>query len=264
MKKLLPNINKLTGEPPKKNKLVNLLSNGITLPSPNKNDRDYEMKKGFSDMYNTMMPLVNPIGGKGLSTVASGASKVLPAIGKYFTTKTPLKNAYKLNPKALKENPETFLYRVRPVGQNIDMNMSAQFKAKEAAGESLTWYQKNLTKPQTSPQMLAREKYYGKWFDNNPSRLDFYINPNTRNFADNDALEILRKKLPKKDAVRLNVSNFDDAKTISASHNTEFILPKQMIDSAEKFPEKLWKKLIEKDKQFNTPNWIKGYKPINK
>jgi hypothetical protein len=44
MKKLLPNTNKLNGEPPKKNKLVNLLSNGITLPSPNKNDRDYEMK----------------------------------------------------------------------------------------------------------------------------------------------------------------------------------------------------------------------------
>jgi hypothetical protein len=111
MKKLIPNTNKLNGEPPKKNKLVNLLSNGITLPSPNKNDRDYEMKKGFSDMYNTMMPLVNPLGGKGLSTVASGASKVLPVVGKYLTTKTPLKNAYKLNPLAFKPDPEAFYHR---------------------------------------------------------------------------------------------------------------------------------------------------------
>ena len=246
MNKLLANINKIGGEPPKKSK-------------------NTQVKEVVEFGINNILPLVNPLGGKGLSTVAKGASKVLlPAIGKYLTTKTPLKNAYKLNPKALKENPETFLYRVRPVGQNIDMNMSAQFKAKEAAGEPLTWYQKNLTKTQTSPQMLAREKYYGKWFDNDPSRLDFYINPNTRNFADSDVLEILRKKLPKKDAAKLNVSNFDDAKTISASHNTEFILPKQMINSAERFPEKLWKKLIEQDKQFNTPNWIKGYKPKNK
>jgi len=111
MKKLLPNTNKLNGEPPKKNKLVNLLSNGITLPSPNKNDRDYKMKKGFSDIYNTMMPLVNPLGGKGLSTVASGASKVLPAVGKYLTTKTPLKNAYKLNPLAFKPDSEAFYHR---------------------------------------------------------------------------------------------------------------------------------------------------------
>lgn len=247
MKKLIPNISKMAmgGEPPKKSK-------------------NTQIKEGIEFGMNNILPLVNPLGGKGLSTVTKGASKVLPAIGEYLTTKTPLKNAYKLNPKALKENPETILYRVRPVGQNIDMNMSAQFKAKEAAGEPLTWYQKNLTKTQTSPQMLAREKYYGKWFDNDPSRLDFYINPNTRNFSDNDVLEILRKRLPKKDAAKLNVSNFDDAKPISASHNTEFILPKEMINSAERFPEKLWKKLIEKDKQLNTPNWIKGYKPINK
>lgn len=95
MKKLIPNTNKLSGEPPKKNKLVNLLSNGITLPSPNKNDKNYEIKKGFSDIYNTIIPLVNPIGGKGLSTVTSGASKVLPKIDKilnFFKSSKPFKS----------------------------------------------------------------------------------------------------------------------------------------------------------------------------
>lgn len=179
--------------------------------------------------------------------------------GKYLTTQTPLKNAYKINPNALKENPEMFLYRARPVGQNVDMNMAAQLRAKEAAGEPLTWYQKNLLNPQTNPQMLAREKYYGQWFEKDPSRLDFYINPGTRNFADNDIIEILRTKLPKSEANKLNVSQFDDAKLLSASPETEFILPKDMISFAETFPESSWQQLIQEDEAFNTPHWWRGY-----
>jgi len=181
------------------------------------------------------------------------------ALNNYLTTQTPLRNAYTINPFAVKENPEMFLYRARPVGQNLDMNMAAQIRAKEAAGEPLTWWQKNLLNPQTNPQMLAREKYYGQWFEKDPSRLDFYINPETRNFADNDAIEILRTRLPKEEAAKLNVSQFDDAKILSASPETEFILPKDMINSAEKFPENSWQQLVQEDKAFNTPHWLRGY-----
>lgn len=179
--------------------------------------------------------------------------------GKYLTTQTPLKNAYNLRPSVLKENPEMFLYRARPVGQNLDMNMAAQIRAKEAAGEPLTWYQRNLLNPHTNPEMLAREKYYGQWFEKDPSRLDFYIDPGTRNFADDDAIEILRTKLPKAEANKLNVSQFNDAKILSASPETEFILPKGVIESAERFPESSWQQLIQEDKAFNTPHWWRGY-----
>ena len=62
MKKLLPNTNKLSGEPPKKSK-------------------NTQIKEGIEFGMNNILPLVNPLGGKGLSTVASSAaSKVLPAI----------------------------------------------------------------------------------------------------------------------------------------------------------------------------------------
>jgi len=179
--------------------------------------------------------------------------------GKYLTTQTPLKNAYNLRPSVLKENPEMFLYRARPVGQNLDMNMAAQIRAKEAAGEPLTWYQRNLLNPHTNPEMLAREKYYGQWFEKDPSRLDFYIDPGTRNFADDDAIEILRTKLPKAEANKLNVSQFNDAKILSASPETEFILPKGVIESAERFPKSSWQQLIQEDKAFNTPHWWRGY-----
>ncbi len=179
--------------------------------------------------------------------------------GKYLTTKTPLKNAYNLRPSVLKENPEMYLYRARPVGQNVDMNMAAQLRAKEAAGEPLTWYQRNLLNPQTNAQMLAREKYFGRFFEKDPNRLDWYINPETRNFADNEAIEILRTKLPKLEAAKLNVSQFDDAKVLSSSPETEFILPKNMVNSAERFPESSWQQLIQEDKVFNTPHWWRGY-----
>ena len=197
---------------------------------------------------------------------ASNTPKQLPGSGNvgksivdYLTTQTPLKNAYKLRSSVLKENPEMFLYRARPVGQNVDMNMAAQLRTKEAAGEPLTWYQKNLLNPQTNPQILAREKYYGQWFEKDPSRLDFYIDPGTRNFADNDVIELLRTKLPKSEAAKLNVSQFDDAKILSGSPETEFILPKNMVESAERFPESSWKQLVEEDKTFNTPHWWRGY-----
>jgi hypothetical protein len=203
-----------------------------------------------------------------LGTAALEAMRFIPGArvntgaGKFLTTKTPLKNAYKINPYALKENPEMYVYRARPVGQNPDMNMAAQLRAKEAAGEPLTWYQRNLLNPQTNPQILAREKYYGQWFEKDPSRLDFYINPGTRNFADNDVIEILRTRLPKTEAATFNVSKYPDAKVLSASSETEFILPKNIVESAERFPETSWKQLVDEDKVFNKPNWLRGYKQV--
>lgn len=188
----------------------------------------------------------------------------LKSAGKFVTEETALKNAYKLNPFALKENPETYLYRARPVGQDVNMNMAAQLKAKEAAGEPLAWWQKNLLNEQVNPQMVAREKYYGQWFEKDPSRLDFYVNPGTRNFSENDAIEILRTRLPKSEADKLNVSQFSDAKILSASPKTEYILPKDMIESAERFPEGSLQNLIEQHNKFNTPNWLKGYKEVPK
>jgi hypothetical protein len=151
-----------------------------------------------------------------------------------------------------------YVYRARPVGQNPDMNMAATLRAKEAAGEPLTWFQRNLLQP-TNPSVIAREKYHGRWFDKDPSRLDFYINPGTRNFDDADNIEILRSKLPKKEADKLNVSNFEDANKLSASPETEFVLPKEMINSAEKFPESSLQQLIQEDKAFNKPHWLEGF-----
>ena len=79
MKKLIPNISKMAmgGEPPKKSK-------------------NTQIKKGIEFGMNNILPLVNPLGGKGLSTVASSAaSKVLPKIDNilnFFKSSKPFKS----------------------------------------------------------------------------------------------------------------------------------------------------------------------------
>jgi hypothetical protein len=173
-----------------------------------------------------------------------------------------LPNAYKLNPKALKEAQEQMLVRARPVGQNPYINMAEELKAKQAAGEQLTWYQKNLLNPQTNPQMAAREKYFGQWFADNPSDLDFYINPITRNFADNAQIEILKTRMLKSEAAKYNIKNFEDAKFLSNLHDTEYILPKDMVQQAERYSVDDLPKLIKEYNQINKPHWLKGYKQI--
>jgi hypothetical protein len=221
--------------------------------------------------------VVRNVGEGNYGTAALEAMRFLPGarvstgVGKQaakYLTQGPLKNAYKLNPYAFKANPEMYVYRARPVGQNPDMNMAATLKAKEAAGEPLNWMQKNIIKMSegTVPDMggvAAREKYYGRWFDKDPKNLDYYINPDTRNFADNDAIEILRSKLPRAEADKLKVSQFEDAKSLSGFPERELILPKDLVNSAERFPESFWQQLIQEDKAFNTPHWYKGYKKVS-
>jgi hypothetical protein len=196
--------------------------------------------------------------------VESAAKSFAPVIGDYLATQTPLKNAWKLNPNAIKENTEMFLYRARPIGQTPEMNMAAQFREKEAAGKPLTWWEKNFLNEQTNPHILAREKYHGKWFDKDPSRLKYYMDGTLSNYSADDAVELLRVKLPKSEASGYNVSNFEDAKRISLAHQTEFILPKDVINSAETFPESSWKQLVQEDKTFNTPHWWKGFPEVPK
>jgi hypothetical protein len=198
--------------------------------------------------------LVNPV------NMVPGYKSVEKSIGKALGTKEGLlSNAYKLNPKALKEAQEAMLVRARPIGQDPYMNMAETLRAKEAAGEQLTWYQKNLLNPQTNPQMAAREKYFGQWFADNPSDLDFYINPGTRNFADNAQIEILKSRMPKSEAAKYNVKNFEDAKTLSNLHDTEYILPKDMVQQAKRYSVDDLPKLMEEYNQINKPHWLKGF-----
>ena len=239
-------------------------------------------KEKLNNTINEVIPLTSwallntlPIGVVGGNMIKSGKNLIKPVVGKSTTTlikkgvestgellNKSVQNAYKLNPYALKENPTTTLYRARPIGQTPEMNMAAQLRAKQAAGEELKWYQRNLLNPQTDPNIIAREKYHGQWFTDNPSDLDFYINPGTRNFADDAQIEILKARMSKSEAAKYSVKNFEDAKKLSNLHNTEFILPKDMIQQLERYSVDDLSKLIKEHNEINKPHWLKGYKEV--
>ena len=206
------------------------------------------------------------LGTKGISLLGLTADALKPgakALSKFLGTDSGvLSNTYKLNPKALKEAQEAMLVRARPIGQDPYINMVESLRAKEAAGEPLKWYQKNLLNPQTNPDILAREKYYGQWFADNPSDLDFYINPATRNFADDAQIEILKARMPKSEAAKYNIKNFEDAKTLSNLHDSEYILPKNMVQQTERYSVDDLPRLIEEYNQINKPHWLKGYPEV--
>lgn len=202
------------------------------------------------------------------NSLALDATVVAPVLGSTFkalkTLPNKLPNLYKLNPWAAKEATEKMLVRARPVGQDPYVNMAENLRAKQAAGEELKWYQKNLLNPQTNPDMKAREKYFGQWFADNPSNLDYYINPATRNFSDNAQIEILKAQMPKELASKYSVKNFEDAKRLSNLPNSEYILPKDIIQKLEKYSLKDLPILQAEFNELNTPHWLKGYKPVEK
>ena len=202
----------------------------------------------------------NPSTGQFVNNIANpfaGTGNLVNKLGNKY-----LPNAYKLNPNALKEAQEQMLVRARPIGQDPYINMAESLKAKEAAGEQLKWYQKNLLNPQTNPNIAAREKYFGQWFADNPSDLDFYINPGTRNFTDDAQIEILKARMPKSEASKYSVKNFEDAKKLSNLHDAEFILPKDMVQQLERHSVDDLPKLIKEYDEINKPHWLKGYKQV--
>jgi hypothetical protein len=166
-----------------------------------------------------------------------------------LTKEQQILKSFGLDPHKTKAEEELVsLYRARPIGQDPAMNIAAGLRARQAAGENLTWWQRQLINPQTDPDMIAREKYYGQWFEKDPNRLDWYLNSGSNNFGEGKPLEILKYDLPKSEAMKYNVANFEDADKLSRSSETEFILPKELIEKAQRYPASDWQKLIDQHK----------------
>ena len=198
-----------------------------------------------------------------LKTIAKPALK---AAAKYATEKTALKNAYKLNPYAVKENPSMYLYRAQP--RNFDISNNELEQLKNISNPKF-YHKEYLRRLEQDPEYIARTKSYGQWFDKNPERMPFYIQKN----GEDGPVDILRIKLDRAKANAYNVSATNEMtglpkyaleSKISLNNPTEFILPKNLIDRAIKVDSELLPELIERDKKFNTPDWLKGYKEVPK
>ena len=192
------------------------------------------------------------------------AKPAINAAGEFLTTQTPLKNAYKINPWAIKENPETFLYRAQPKEFDATASTLNTLKKKLASGEGTAaerslWNQYVKQYEAGHSNLVAQNDFYGKWFEKDPNRLDWYLNSGDKYDAGTQ-MNILRTKVPTSEAEAFKVANVKSAQPISASMDTEFVLPQEMIQSSEVFPETSLQDLIAQHNSFNTPDWLRGYK----
>lgn len=143
-----------------------------------------------------------------------------------------------------------YLYRVQEKGFNIEKPTLKAIEERVLSGNG-KWYDHNiLNNTELRADMQSRDKYYGQWFDSDPKRLDYYL-------ADKgEEVDILRTKVPKKILEQYRIDKIDPeiAKKWSLSHETEYIVPKDLIQQAEKFDKRDWQKLIdehERVKQLN-------------
>jgi hypothetical protein len=167
-----------------------------------------------------------------------------------------LPNAYKYNPKVLKETPEVIMYRTQKPGQTEElMELKKLQQKRDTEGiSSLSPKEKvNLIKFESRPG-------FGQGFDTEVARIGYYGNPNIRNTRSYQEIpEVLRVKVPREQAAGYNVSNFPDYRKISTSPRTEHLLPYKLIESAEKLSFDDYARLVQEDKVFNTPHWLTGY-----
>ena len=207
--------------------------------------------------------LTNELVGYGATKAIPFVSKSAKAAGKYLTEETALKNAYKLNPSAIKENPEMFLYRAEPSSFNSQSTIDFM-KQQVAVGKEKPWYKATIKSYEEGhPKLMAQNDFHGQWLEKDPARLDWYLNSSDKVDA-GTPMSIFRTKIPTSEATKYSVANNTKANVISASPNTEFVMPRNIIEQGEKFPESSWQQLIAEDKAFNTPHWSQGYKQVPK
>ena len=221
---------------------------------PEAHSRAYYNDQGL-DKAMTSLEAAGYITGAGelLGAAAPIMKEAVKDAGRYLTEETALKNTYKINPYALKQNSETFLYRTQPKGFNFEVNNLKSLENKLASGESLTDAEKaSLNYFQTDPRAKIHQELYGRWFFDDPKRLKPYIEDNLKR----GDTEILRTKLLKNEADLYNVKNNINASLVG-NPDIEYVLPYDVIKNAEKFSSSNIDNIL---KQHPKPNWLTGYR----
>lgn len=221
---------------------------------------------------------VNAIPGIGLvddltkGAIRLGAKQAADTSVNYLTTKTPLRNTYKINPFAVKE-PDVILTRAQKPGQTDELRRLDDLEAKGGINnpniEERFEYRQMLKSPVSTPG-------YGRWFGSEVGKLGYYTSNYIKDRRGYDEFsEILKLRLPGKEAKNFNVGkNPVEGAFPSYAPNKEFILPQDLVFSAESFiptvaaprgPGTLdnFIRTVDAEQRIaNTPNWLRGYPSV--
>ena len=239
---------------------------GIQEPGATNDIVDDPLAMAFFGGFKAGQPLAKALGQYG-KNVAAEATAGLSDVGKFVTTKTPLKNAYKINPKALKE-ADLILTRTQKPGQSSDLKVLKQL---EEWGNKYGF--ENMNDFALADYKRFSRPGYGRGFSSDLMDIDYYSNPNiqqTRGYYEG-VPEILKIRLPAKEAAKFNVGKKPLQGYNSYAPNREYLLPENLVYSAESFiPTKAapygpgtvynFIRALGTEQQIaNTPHWWKGY-----
>ena len=203
--------------------------------------------------------------------VRAGARQAARRSGNYLTTKTPLKNTYKINPFAVKE-PDVILTRAQKPGQTDELRRLNELEAKGGINnpniEERFEYRQMLKSPVSTPG-------YGRWFGSEVGKLGYYTSPNIQDRRGYEGFsEILKLRLPGKEAKNFNVgTNPVEGAFPSYAPSKEFILPQDLVFSSESFipnapygkPGSLdnFIRTVDAEQRIaNAPDWLRGYPSV--
>ena len=145
------------------------------------------------------------------------------------------------------------LYRVQDKGFDINSNTVAQMEKAAAEGRLSPVQKMMLNNEYDRKRLMARDKFWGQWFEKDPKRLEYYVKDKGPDS------EILHIRVPRSEAPNYSIKNFESQEPIkgapleyhqrmSLSPETEFILPKDIIQGAKKYPLSEWERLIKEHK----------------
>jgi len=203
----------------------------------------------------------------GLATLPLSAAKTpltqAARTGGKFLTRTPLKNAYKLNPNAAKQPAEVILSRVQKPGQTATLSRLEELLQKPS---------KNLTLAERIELAKLNQPGYGRGFSSNPSDISYYSSPGIQSSRGYVGMPEIRSiRLPFGEAARFNVGQNPVAGYISGAPKREYLLPRKYVESSQSLKPKSFEELeqirraIEAEQTaLNTPHWLRGYKKVSK
>jgi len=209
--------------------------------------------------------------------VRVGAKQAARRSGNYLTTKTPLKNTYKINPFAVKE-PDVILTRTQKPGQTAELRRLDELESKGL--DNLDFMERYEYK-QILNSPVAKAPGYGRGFSSRLADIDYYSYPNIKDTRGYEGVsEILKIRLPGKEAKKFNVGTNPVKGYTSYAPKREFLLPKDLVYSAESFiptvphrdvlagfrgPGTLSNFVRTADAEqrlANTPDWLRGYPSV--
>jgi len=236
--------------------------------------------KAFTGKYQTpseAMDIKNPYGAFAVDAVLDPVNLVgaglLGKMAKASTKSGVLSKTYKINPLA-KKKPDVILTRTQKPGQTDELRRLDEFEKKGI--DNLNFMERFEYKQMLNSE-LSRPGY-GRGFSSDLGDISYYSYPNIQTTRGYEGFpEILKTRLPAKEAEKFNVGKNALQGYVSFAPKREFLLPKDMLYSAESFiPNKGYsagpvgandpgsvrdfvRKAEAEQRAANMPNWLTGY-----